>query len=84
MMAHWSSCAVHNEPAYPAGPCDCGNNAPTQPFMPTVELKPDTKMETTWGVFQDYQRQIDERDKKIADLLLERDALIAKLREARP
>ncbi len=21
---HTSSCAVHNEPAYPAGPCDCG------------------------------------------------------------
>jgi hypothetical protein len=21
---HWSDCAVHNEPAYPAGPCDCG------------------------------------------------------------
>lgn len=22
--AHASDCAVHNEPAYPAGPCDCG------------------------------------------------------------
>lgn len=21
---HYSSCAVHNMPAYPAGPCDCG------------------------------------------------------------
>ena len=21
---HWSDCAVHNEPAYPAGACDCG------------------------------------------------------------
>jgi len=20
---HWSDCAVHNEPAYPNGPCDC-------------------------------------------------------------
>ena len=20
---HWSDCAVHNGPAYPAGPCDC-------------------------------------------------------------
>ena len=20
---HLSDCAVHNEPAYPAGPCDC-------------------------------------------------------------
>lgn len=23
-MQHASDCAVHNEPAYPAGPCDCG------------------------------------------------------------
>ena len=23
-MKHWSDCAVHNEPAYPAGECDCG------------------------------------------------------------
>lgn len=21
---HWSDCAVHNGPAYPAGKCDCG------------------------------------------------------------
>jgi hypothetical protein len=21
---HWSDCAVHNAPAYPAGECDCG------------------------------------------------------------
>jgi hypothetical protein len=21
---HWSDCAIHNGPAYPAGPCDCG------------------------------------------------------------
>lgn len=23
-IEHTSDCAVHNEPAYPAGPCDCG------------------------------------------------------------
>lgn len=23
-MEHWSSCAVHNEPYKPNGPCDCG------------------------------------------------------------
>ena len=23
-MQHASDCAVHNMPAYPAGPCDCG------------------------------------------------------------
>lgn len=24
MSGHWSDCAVYNEPASPAGPCDCG------------------------------------------------------------
>lgn len=24
MTQHWSDCALHNEPAMPAGPCDCG------------------------------------------------------------
>jgi len=24
---HWSDCAVHNEPAYPRGECDCGGAA---------------------------------------------------------
>jgi hypothetical protein len=24
MIDHKSDCAVHNEPAYPAGKCDCG------------------------------------------------------------
>ena len=22
-IKHWSDCSVHNEPAYPNGPCDC-------------------------------------------------------------
>jgi len=25
---HWSDCAVHNGPAYPAGECDCGAAQP--------------------------------------------------------
>ena len=27
-LGHWSDCAVHNEPAYPAGPCNCGELDP--------------------------------------------------------
>jgi hypothetical protein len=23
-LQHWSDCAVHNEPAFPAGECNCG------------------------------------------------------------
>lgn len=29
LYKHRSDCAVHNEPAYPAGPCDCGAEPPT-------------------------------------------------------
>ena len=29
-VIHDSDCAVHNEPAYPAGPCDCGAEAKAQ------------------------------------------------------
>ena len=54
---------------------------PGEPFMPTVDLKPETRIKTTWGVFQDYQRQIAERDAKIASLLMEVDALKAALRD---
>lgn len=52
------------------------------PFMPTVELSPDTEIKTTWGVLQGYQREIAERDAKIADLIMERDALALKARAA--
>ena len=27
-VAHWSDCAIHSEPAYPAGECDCGGFNP--------------------------------------------------------
>lgn len=35
---HWSDCAMHNEPAYPAGPCDCGANAPGPDMVPRSKL----------------------------------------------
>jgi hypothetical protein len=28
---HWSDCAVHNGPALPVGPCDCGASSPPAP-----------------------------------------------------
>jgi hypothetical protein len=34
-VLHWSDCAVHNEPAYPAGECDCG--AAQEPVAPLWE-----------------------------------------------
>ena len=27
-VKHWSDCAVHSEPAYPKGECDCGGFSP--------------------------------------------------------
>lgn len=51
-----------------------------EPFMPTCNISPSSKVETTWGVLEDYQRQIRERDNRIADLVIERDAMAAKLR----
>ena len=36
-VAHWSDCAVHSEPAYPKGECDCGGFA-TPPQRPWVGL----------------------------------------------
>lgn len=35
---HYSSCAIHNMPAYPAGPCDCGfDGAKTRIVRPSVD-----------------------------------------------
>lgn len=38
-FAHWSDCAVHNEPAEPNGPCDCGMyHKPTMlQIQPTID-----------------------------------------------
>jgi hypothetical protein len=39
---HWSDCAVNSEPAYPAGPCDCGglDLAAYDRYMAVVALIP--------------------------------------------
>ncbi len=36
-VAHWSDCAVHSEPAYPKGGCDCGGYTPPKPSPATDE-----------------------------------------------
>lgn len=33
MIDHASDCAVHNEPASPARPCNCGAEAPTRTVL---------------------------------------------------
>lgn len=37
---HDSDCSVHNEPAYPAGPCDCGFEAQQAAAVPAGLLEP--------------------------------------------
>jgi hypothetical protein len=37
---HTSDCAVHNMPAYPAGPCDCGAVVAPQKMLINVMTKP--------------------------------------------
>ena len=32
-VAHWSDCAVHSEPAYPKGECDCGGFPPKREWV---------------------------------------------------
>lgn len=32
-VAHWSDCAVHSEPAYPKGECDCGGFPPQRTWV---------------------------------------------------
>jgi hypothetical protein len=43
---HWSDCAVHNAPAYPAGPCDCG--VAQEPLIDRLR-KTASKGVSVWG-----------------------------------
>lgn len=34
--AHWHYCAIYSEPAFPAGPCDCGAAKSSRGFLSSV------------------------------------------------
>lgn len=38
-LIHASDCAVHNEPALPAGPCDCGAETAALAFAKVINEK---------------------------------------------
>lgn len=38
-MKHWSDCAVYNEPAFPAGECDCGGYTEEESSQTLIERK---------------------------------------------
>jgi hypothetical protein len=37
-ITHSSGCAVHNEPAYKKGPCDCGAIKPNENYMKCTQV----------------------------------------------
>lgn len=49
-MAHWSSCPTNNAPALPAGPCNCGNDAPEEPYYPWPDFEQKFKERFPEGV----------------------------------
>ena len=59
-VAHWSDCAVHNEPAYPKGECDCGGFA-TPPQRTWVGL--------TAGEILDTLISVDEKTVRLPSML---------------
>jgi hypothetical protein len=56
-ILHASDCAVHNGPAYPAGPCDCG---PTQPA--------DNPYGYDWSMLEAAQESLREHMARIKEL----------------
>jgi hypothetical protein len=56
-IIHASDCAVHNGPAYPAGPCDCG---PTQPA--------DNPYGYDWSMLEAAQESLREHMARIKEL----------------
>lgn len=78
MTEHVSSCAVHNEPAYPAGPCDCGGLLPAG----QVEMAGKIYMPRADGAIVPLELVKDEdllRDQLVRELMAEAEAVSAQL-----
>lgn len=52
----------------------------SEPFMPTVHVEPDAKVVTTWGILDGLRKQIEDRDRRIAELEMSVSALTAQLK----
>ena len=67
-VAHWSDCAVHNEPAYPKGECDCGGFPPQRTWVGLTnnELQPiaDEYRILFGGWVEDFARAIEAKLKQ--------------------
>jgi len=78
---HLSSCAVHNAPAYPPGPCDCGGNASA-----AEAPAPDLDGEELHALREENNRltaEVERLRTREKDLTLEGLALIGKLEQVR-
>ena len=58
-MAHWSDCATNSAPAYPPGPCDCGNDAP-DPDALEGPLPADSAASLTQQIEEDEEADLDQ------------------------
>lgn len=47
-VAHWSDCAVHSEPAYPKGECDCGGIVAVADYTALSDKYVALKAQRTW------------------------------------
>lgn len=47
-MDHFSDCAMHSAPAYPAGQCDCGATVRIPILPPGVDLAPAPQTFLEW------------------------------------
>lgn len=80
-MNHKSDCAVHNEPAFPKGKCDCGFLLSKEEMVDLIEdaLGALTRIECDCGRSLDISRYIDRKDiedwleKRGKDIILDKD-----------
>jgi hypothetical protein len=56
-VAHWSDCAVHSEPAYPKGECDCGGIVAVADYTALSDKYVALKAQRTWVGLTDEEIQ---------------------------
>jgi hypothetical protein len=60
-VAHWSDCAVHSEPAYPKGECDCGGIVAVADYTALSDKYVALKAQRTWvGLTDEDWKEIED------------------------
>lgn len=86
-LKHWSDCAVHNEPAMPNGPCNCGGYVePTQADKVAADRAFDIAFRGDTDGIDCAMAELFARhrtpDPRIEALIAERDGYLAHLRKS--